>query len=116
MCGWVSSFVVCVCVCVCYACTSLCVVCVMHDKFVCYACTSLCVCAFPVIQLSGNSHIYSCTRLSAVVTLTRRKAEYTTDVWSLWKIAHGKMVSVCVLKGSGPLSHPLSLPFPLQVW
>ena len=60
-------------------------------------------------------NIYSCTRLSAVVTLTCRKAEYTTDVWSLWKIAHGKVVSVCVLKGSGPLSCPLSLPFPLQV-
>ena len=60
-------------------------------------------------------NIYSCTRLSAVVTLTHRKAEYTTDVWSLWKIAHGKVVSACVLKGSGRLSRPLSLPFPLQV-
>ena len=125
-------------VCICYVCVrvthaQVCVLCVlcMH-KFVCcvcYACTSLCcactnLCVMHaqvcVLFLWHNSvetvNIYSCTRPSAVVTLTCRKAEYTTDVWSLWKIAHGKVVSVCVLKGSGPLSHPLSLPFPLQVW
>ena len=123
MCGWVSSFVMFVCVCVmhaqvcvlCYACTSLCVVCVMHAQ-VCVLCMHKCVCVcFSCDTTQWKRSTFTVVLDWVLLWPWPIGRQSTPLMCGHWKIAHGKVVSACVLKGSGPLSRPLSLPFPLQV-